>query len=418
MSYVVARMEKYKSNQLSGIYNHNERVFKNHSNKDIDPSRSHLNYELTNRDKTQTYHKQIKEHINENRISSRGIRKDAVLCNEWVITSDKTFFESLDQEQTKKFFESAKNYFAEKYGEANIAYASVHLDESTLHMHLGIVPMKDGKLSSKALFGNREKLREIQDELPKYLNKQGYNLQRGEVDSKKKHLKTEEFKEKQKILKKADETIDRKNSEIDKAKNQLNNLQNDIDNKKQALLELENKEWETVGTLERYEKEIKELSNLKTDLTELDNFNLDNLQKNNLIKRTFDGKLKMDKETFEKLYHTAKKNISDNTNLKQELNKLQSENNRLSRNLLSYRKTSDENLILKQENRQLKDKIKNLDSQVTLLNKKVAIWREKAKEFMPKPVFQNTLSLVNSLSPIGLAKTVVRQVKNLVDKNS
>ena len=418
MSYVVARMEKYKSNQLSGIYNHNERVFKNHSNKDIDPSRSHLNYELTNRDKTQTYHKQIKEHINENRISSRGIRKDAVLCNEWVITSDKTFFESLDQEQTKKFFESAKNYFAEKYGEANIAYASVHLDESTPHMHLGIVPMKDGKLSSKALFGNREKLREIQDELPKYLNKQGYNLQRGEVDSKKKHLKTEEFKEKQKILKKADETIDRKNSEIDKAKNQLNNLQNDIDNKKQALSELENKEWETVGTLERYEKEIKELSNLKTDLTELDNFNLDNLQKNNLIKRTFDGKLKMDKETFEKLYHTAKKNISDNTNLKQELNKLQSENNRLSRNLLSYRKTSDENLILKQENRQLKDKIKNLDSQVTLLNKKVAIWREKAKEFMPKPVFQNTLSLVNSLSPIGLAKTVVRQVKNLVDKNS
>lgn len=418
MSYIVARMEKYKSNQLSGIYNHNERVFKNHSNKDIDPSRSHLNYELTNRDRTQTYHKQIKEHINENRISSRGIRKDAVLCNEWVITSDKTFFESLDQEQTKKFFESAKNYFAEKYGEANIAYASVHLDESTPHMHLGIVPMKDGKLSSKALFGNREKLREIQDELPKYLNEQGYNLQRGEVDSKKKHLKTEEFKEKQKILKKVDETIDKKNREIDNAKNQLNNLQNDIDSKKQALSELENKEWEAVGTLEKYEKEIKELSNLKIDLTELDNFNLDNLQKNNLIKRTFDGKLKIDKETFEKLYHTAKKNISDNTKLKQELNKLQSENNQLSRNLLSYRKTSDENLILKQENRQLKDKVKNLDSQVTLLNKKVAIWREKAKEFMPKPVFQNTLSLVNSLSPIGLAKTVVRQVKNLVDKNS
>lgn len=48
----------------------------------------------------------------------------------------------------------------------------------------------------------------------------------------------------------------------------------------------------------------------------------------------------------------------------------------------------------------------------------MTIWREKAKEFMPKPVFQNTLSLVNSLSPIGLAKTVIRQVKNLVDKNS
>lgn len=216
------------------------------------------------------------------------------------------FFESLDQEQTKKFFESAKNYFAEKYGEANIAYASVHLDESTPHMHLGIVPMKDGKLSSKALFGSREKLRKIQDELPKYLNKQGYHLQSGEADSKKKHLKTEEFKEKQKILKMSDKAIDKKNSEIDNTKNQLNNLQNDINNKKQALSELENKEWETVGTIEKYKKEIKELSDLKIDLTELDNFNIDNLQKNNLIKRTFDGKLKMDKVTFEKTLSNCK----------------------------------------------------------------------------------------------------------------
>lgn len=52
-------------------------------------------------------------------------------------------------------------------------------------MHLGIVPMKNGKLSSKALFGNKEKLVAIQDELPKYLNEHGFNLQRGEIGSKK-----------------------------------------------------------------------------------------------------------------------------------------------------------------------------------------------------------------------------------------
>ena len=195
MSYIVARMEKMKVGNLGGVYRHNERIFKNHSNKDIDPNRSHLNYELTDRDRSVSYEKQIKDYVNETKISKRAIRKDAVLCNEWVITSDKTFFESLDQEQTKKFFESAKNYFAEKYGEANIAYASVHLDESTPHMHLGIVPMKDGKLSSKALFGNRDKLREIQDELPKYLNKQGYHLQRGELNSEKKHKTVAEFKQ-------------------------------------------------------------------------------------------------------------------------------------------------------------------------------------------------------------------------------
>lgn len=74
--------------------------------------------------------------------------------------------------------------------------------------------------------------------------------------------------------------------------------------------------------------------------------------------------------TFEKLYQTAKKNMLDNSRLKHKLTKLQSENNQLSRSLLSYRNTSDENLILKQENRQLKNKIENLDSQITLLNKK------------------------------------------------
>lgn len=77
----------------------------------------------------------------------------------------------------------------------------------------------------------------------------------------------------------ADKAIDKKNSEIGNAKSQLNKLQNDIDNKKQTLSELENKECETVGTIEKYEKEIKELSDLKIDLTELDNFNIDNLQK-------------------------------------------------------------------------------------------------------------------------------------------
>ncbi|ETJ34877.1 Plasmid recombination enzyme, partial [human gut metagenome] len=83
------------------------------------------------------------------------------------ITSDKEFFEKLSQEQTRKFFETAKNYFAENYGETNVAYASVHLDESTPHMHLGIVPMRNGKLSSKVMF-NREELKHIQEDLPKY----------------------------------------------------------------------------------------------------------------------------------------------------------------------------------------------------------------------------------------------------------
>lgn len=194
MSYIVARMEKMKVGNLGGAYRHNERIFKNHSNKDIDPNRSHLNYELTDRDRSVSYEKQIKNYVNETKISKRAIRKDAVLCDEWVITSDKTFFEKLDQKKTRDFFETAKNYFAENYGEENIAYASVHLDESTPHMHMGVVPFENGKLSSKAMF-DREELKKIQDELPKYMNEHGFDLQRGELNSEAKHKTVAEFKQ-------------------------------------------------------------------------------------------------------------------------------------------------------------------------------------------------------------------------------
>ena len=64
MGYLVARMQKMKVGNLGGAYRHNERVFENHSNKDIDTSRSHLNYELMDRDRC-VYEKQIKDYVNE-----------------------------------------------------------------------------------------------------------------------------------------------------------------------------------------------------------------------------------------------------------------------------------------------------------------------------------------------------------------
>lgn len=195
MSYMVARMQKMKSGNLGGAYKHNERIFENHSNKDIDTSRSHLNYELTDRDRSVSYERQIKDYVNGNKISKRGIRKDAVLCDEWIITSDKAFFEKMSQEQTRAFFETAKNYFAENYGATNVAYASVHLDESTPHMHLGIVPLENGKLSSKSMF-SRDVLKHIQEDLPKYMQEHGFEVQRGKRESQEKHLSVADYKEK------------------------------------------------------------------------------------------------------------------------------------------------------------------------------------------------------------------------------
>nr|WP_234057705.1 MobV family relaxase [Mammaliicoccus sciuri] len=151
MSMIVARMQKMKAENLVGIGNHNQRKTKNHSNPDIDTSLSKLNYDLV--DRTQNYKTDIENFINENKSTTRAVRKDAVLVNEWIISSDKDFFDNLTESEIENFFERSKDYFAEKFGEKNIRYATVHLDESTPHMHMGIVPFdKDNKLSAKRVF--------------------------------------------------------------------------------------------------------------------------------------------------------------------------------------------------------------------------------------------------------------------------
>lgn len=194
VSYMVASMMKMKSGNLVGIGNHNQRRFKKHSNEAIDVERSHLNYDLVNQDKPFNYKTDIEKFINEKKSTSRAVRKDAVLVNEWLITSDKAFFEGKDGKEIERFFTEAKNYFADKFGDDNVRYAHVHLDESTPHMHLGVVPFdKDNKLSAKRVF-NRKTLIEIQEELPKHLNEQGFELERGEKGSKRSHLSVEDYK--------------------------------------------------------------------------------------------------------------------------------------------------------------------------------------------------------------------------------
>src|SRR5699024_12535744 len=69
----------------------------------------------------------------------------------------------------------------------------VHNDEQTPHMHLGVVPMRDGKLQGKNVF-NRQELLWLQDKFPEHMKKQGFELKRGERGSDRKHIETAKFK--------------------------------------------------------------------------------------------------------------------------------------------------------------------------------------------------------------------------------
>ncbi|MBM7684252.1 hypothetical protein JOD43_004474 [Pullulanibacillus pueri] len=215
-------MQKMKAGNLSGMEKHNKRIFQNHSNPDIDTSLSDQNYDLMNREGK--YKDIVTEIIESQKISQRATRKDAVLVSEWIITSDQAFFKNMDPNERDRFFQEATDWFKERYGEQNLAYAHVHLDETTPHMHLGVVPMRDGKLQAKNVF-NREELRHLQDELPKHLREKGFEIDRGAEESERKHLSIPEYKKAMESVKELDVERQKKSQEIIKTVSQIDELQ-------------------------------------------------------------------------------------------------------------------------------------------------------------------------------------------------
>lgn len=210
MSQLAAHMQKFKIGNLGGLQRHDERTLQRHSNPDIDVSKSSDNFSvlpLERLDPKRSLHKQVQETIADERVSNRAVRKDAVVLTEWIISSDSTFFEGLSRDETKQFFTDTYQWFANHFGVDHIPYATVHMDETTPHMHMGVIPLTNGRLSAKSIF-NREALRFIQADLPQKLNEKGWNIERGERGSKRKHLSVEWYKEVAESLKQGEPLFD------------------------------------------------------------------------------------------------------------------------------------------------------------------------------------------------------------------
>ncbi|WP_312703952.1 plasmid recombination protein, partial [Escherichia coli] len=92
----------------------------------IDHSKTHLNYDLVN-DNKQNFNNLIEEKIEQNYTNKRKIRPDAVKHIDGLITSDNEFFNNQTSEDTKRFFEQAKQFLEQEYGKDNLLYATVHM---------------------------------------------------------------------------------------------------------------------------------------------------------------------------------------------------------------------------------------------------------------------------------------------------
>ena len=191
-------MEKYHKNDVAPVERENERDENYISdNPQIDRARTKDNYHIIGGYGTYT------EFIN-NRLKELNLspRKDAVVMNSFVVGSDKTFFDKLPKALQYEFFTDCTKFFAERYGKENIISAVVHLDETTPHMHLNLMPItSDGRLCSKQLF-DKPQLQKLQTDFYEEVGRK-YGLQRGKEGSQRKHLSTAEFKAK-KIIEQAE----------------------------------------------------------------------------------------------------------------------------------------------------------------------------------------------------------------------
>lgn len=316
--YLATRMIKLKSQNLGGIQKHNQREYENHSNKDIDLTRSNLNYDLLN-DQNIVYREKIMRTIEDQKISDRKIRKDAVLTNEFFVTSSKSFFEELDPDEQKRFFETSAEWFQERYGKQNVAYATVHNDETTPHMHIGVVPMKDGKLQGKNVF-NRAELLHIQENLPKHLEDKGFDVKRGEDRSKNFHVQPEDWKQQQEVARK--ETLELR-KEKENVASEVSNLSSEA-----VLLK---KEVETLESDKKALEDEKEAmrDDLRAEPEKIQLYYAYTRYKNGTVKRN-DERITMSKDDFHnlnKVYHNSAKVVEENERLEMENDDLRFEVN-------------------------------------------------------------------------------------------
>lgn len=191
MSYAIMRFEKRHAENLKGMENHNERKTENHSNKEIETDKSHLNYDLIS---CSNYKEAIDKELSERYTKTTAIRKDAVVATEFLFTSDTEFFDKLSPGEEKKYFEECLDFLKEKFGEKNIISAKVHKDEKTPHLHAVIIPLhNDGSLSMKKYVDSKKDLMKLQDSFFEKISKEFPQLERGQsktiTESKHKDLK-------------------------------------------------------------------------------------------------------------------------------------------------------------------------------------------------------------------------------------
>lgn len=357
-NYSVARVVTYTKQSISKAERHNERKNQSYSNMNVDleQTKNNVYYKTCNK----TYNERLKELIDENKISLRGLKDNAKIFDELVLDINSDYFEKHGgYDFAKRFYEEAFHFAETEYGKDNIISAVMHADEQNIalteeygkpiyhyHLHVIAIPVvrkeikwskrcKDKSLigttkeiinqvshskkwkSQKALDNEGNEILNdkgkpvliksyslLQDRFYKYMSDNGYkDFIRGEKGSTAEHLSDTEFK----------------------AKKEQEKLEVITDRVKQQ----QNKFAETISATQDSERRKsqaqQELNEIKKDIENYKGYkgNIDNIDVGK--SKLFGKKVELDTDDYQNLVKYAKKGITSDV----EITKLKEENKKL-----------------------------------------------------------------------------------------
>lgn len=185
MSYCILRAKKLKGfGAVASSAMHN---FREADTPNADPARTKRNWHAG-----ATSSPALLAALRERLPKSR--RKDAVLAIEYLVTASPEFFLGAGTQRTRAdYFNAAIEYFRNKHGKQNVLCTSLHLDETTPHLVVYVVPINQkGSLSAKDFLGGRQKLSQMQTAFHTEVG-QRFGLERGIQGSSVSHQRVKTF---------------------------------------------------------------------------------------------------------------------------------------------------------------------------------------------------------------------------------
>jgi hypothetical protein len=179
MGYAILRVQKLKS--AVAVYRSMKHAFREQDTPNADSTRTPDNTHIG------------PESVDEAMVAFSAalpakVRKNAVLCVEYLMTASPEDMHSKTPEQQDAYFADSLNWLRKRHGAENVIYAGVHRDEQTPHMYAYVVP-KDpdtGRLNCRRFLGGSAALREMQTDFAEQVGKQ-HQLERGIEGSKARH---------------------------------------------------------------------------------------------------------------------------------------------------------------------------------------------------------------------------------------